>query len=121
MRAFGFDLRPLLVRAADITHAAAEAQAAADRLRRLREEVVVLKRDALKLCVYGQENGITGDWSAIEAVLLDAHKQLRRQVTPDLLEALKHMLSATLNAVHNMLRTKEMGGSDADSERHHQN
>ena len=99
VRAFGFDLRPLLVRAADITHAATEAQAAADRLRRLREEVVVLKRDALKLCVYGQENGVLGDWAAIETVLLDTYKQLRRQVTPEILKELKRILS-DLSLIH---------------------
>lgn len=121
VRAFGFDLRPLLVRAADITHAAAEAQAAADRLRRLREEVVVLKRDALKLCFYAQENKMRGDWASVEVILLDAHKQLRRQVTMVMLETLKVVLRNLVDHVHNMLKTKEMDGSDANIERHHQN
>jgi replication initiation protein RepC len=121
VRAFGFDLRALLVRAPDITRAASEAQAAADRLKRLREEVVVMKRDALKLCVYGQESGAGGDWTAIEAQLLEVHKQLRRKSALELLEALRAELTDLLRCIHIMLETKEMGGSDAETERHHQN
>ena len=30
---------------------------------------MVLKRDVLKLCVYGQDSGVAGDWAAIEAAL----------------------------------------------------
>ncbi|MEL7181165.1 MAG: plasmid replication protein RepC [Pseudomonadota bacterium] len=121
IRAFGFDLRPLLVRAADITHAAAEAQAAADRLRRIREEVVVLKRDALKLCIYGQEIGAQGPWEAFQGQILDIHKQLRRKTDADVLESLSAALKQLLSAINKHLQTKEMSGSDTNNERHHQN
>ncbi len=121
VRAFGFDMRPLLVRAADITYAASEAQAAADRLRRAREEVVVLKRDALKLCMYGQEIGAQGPWEATQSQILDIHKQLRRKTTLDTLEALSATLKQMLKSINRYLQTKEMSGRDADSERHHQN
>ncbi len=121
VRAFGFDLRPMLVRAKDITHAAAEAQAAADRLRRVREEVVILKRDALKLCIYGQEIGAQAPWEAYERQLLDIHKQLRRKTPADVLEGLCVALRRLMTAINGALQTKEMDGSDAQNERHHQN
>ena len=121
VRAFGFDLRPMLVRARDITHAAAEAQAAADRLRRIREEVVILKRDALKLCIYGQEIGADGPWEAYQRQLLDIHKQLRRKTPSDALEALSAALRQMMAAIKRHLQTKEMDGTDAQNERHHQN
>jgi replication initiation protein RepC len=121
IRAFGFDLRPLLVRAQDITHAAAEAQAAANRMRRLREEVIILKRDALKLCQFGQENGIAGDWVSVEAQLLSVHKLMRRKVAFSSLEALAKTLRLLITNINTMLETLEMGGSDAQNERHYQN
>lgn len=120
-RAFGFDLRPLLVRAADIARASAEAQAAAERIKRLREEVVVLKRDALKLCLYGQENGHRGDWTAVEATLLTIHKQMRRKLAADVLEQILGDLKPVLEQINLWLQTKEMSGSDGQSERHFHN
>ena len=121
VRAFGFDLRPMLVRARDITHAASEAQAAADRQRRAREEVVILKRDALKLCIYGREIGAQAPWEAYERQLLDIHKQLRRKTPSDVLEGLCTVLRGLMRAINGALQSKEMGGTDGQNERHHQN
>jgi len=121
VRAFGFDLRPLLVHAAAIARNAAEARAAADRLRRLREEITVMKRDALKLCCYAQDGGLPGDWAGIEADLLTLHKAMRRKLAPDALIGLRREVQRVLGVVHILLRTEEMGGSDIQNERHHQN
>lgn len=121
VRAFGFDLRPLLVRARQITHAAAEAHAAAERLRRLREEVSLIKRDALKLCVYAQENRLSGDWNEVEARLLVLHKAMRRKLSAQDLFELLEMAKEVLRHVHSMLKTDEMDGNDSQNERHYQN
>ena len=121
VRAFGFDLRPLLVRAKDITYAAAEAQAAADRLRRLREDVVILKRDALKLCHYAQETGVGGDWSGYEAQLLTVHKQMRRKLSEEALRALLAILSPLVKDIRVQLETLKTDGTDSHNERHLQN
>lgn len=122
-RAFGLDLRPLLLRAREITLAAAEIRAAADRLKRLREDVSLMKRDALKLVVYGQDAGFSGDWSAMEAELLSVHKALRRNLTfaevQDLHRALTDLLQRIGLALS--MKSEEMDGSDADIERHYQN
>ncbi len=121
VRAFGFDLRPLLVSAAQIADAAQTARAAADQLRRLRETVVVTKRDALKLCQYGQDAGIAADWAGIEARLLGLHKALRRKQDLETLEALLREATAVLKDVSKYLKTDIMGGNARENERHHQN
>ncbi len=121
VRAFGFDLRPLLVRAKDIAYAAAEAQAAADRLRRLREDVVILKRDALKLCHYAQETGAGGDWSGYEAQLLTVHKQMRRKLSEEALRDILSILTPLVKDIRLRLETLEMDGTDGQNERHFQN
>ncbi len=121
-RAFGFDLRPLLVRAQDITHAASETLAAAQRLKRLREDVSLLKRDALKLVLYGQESGTQGPWKAHQAALLDIHKQMRRNLATDVLRGLAEALKGLLSKIHGLLiNTEEMDGNDANNERRYQN
>lgn len=48
-RAFGFDLRPLLVRRAEIAAAATQARAEAETIRCLREEIALHLRDAIRL------------------------------------------------------------------------
>lgn len=121
VRAFGFDLRPLLVRAKDIAYAAREAQAAADRIKRLREEVIILKRDALKLCQYGEESGLQGAWSAYEAKLLDVHKAMRRKLDADQLETILADLLPLVKRITNCIETMDMNGTDRHNERHHQN
>ncbi|MEM7319671.1 MAG: plasmid replication protein RepC [Pseudomonadota bacterium] len=123
-RAFGFDLRPLLVQAQQIARAASETRAARENLRRLREEVSLLKRDALKLVVYGADEGLRGDWATLEASLLAIHKQMRRKLSFAELDALKADLSSLMQVVQTLLKdpeTEKMSGSDADIERHHSN
>ncbi len=121
-RAFGFDLRPLLVRAREITQAAAEARAAAERLRRLREEVVLMKRDLLKLIEYGRESQPGAPWEVFEQAALAFHKRLRRKMDFAALEALAADLREQLAEIRDILsETEEMSGNDADFERHHSN
>ncbi|MBL3567722.1 hypothetical protein JMM59_22360, partial [Rhodovulum sulfidophilum] len=121
-RAFGFDLRPLLVEARRIASAAAEARAAAEALRRLREDLTLLKRDAVKLTVYGRESGLPGDWEGIEARLLDIHRQMRRRLDRAELEILKAVLSGLLSEIRVLLvGTENLSGSDCEIGRHYQN
>ncbi|MBL3552857.1 plasmid replication protein RepC [Rhodovulum sulfidophilum] len=121
-RAFGFDLRPLLVEARRIASAAAEARAAAEALRRLREDLTLLKRDAVKLTVYGRESGLPGDWEGIEARLLDIHRQMRRRLDRAELEILKAVLSGLLSEIRVLLvETENPSGSDGEIGRHYQN
>ncbi len=119
--AFGFDLRPLLVRAQDIARAATAAQEAALRLKRLREAVSLRKRDALQLALYGRDSGFSGDWDAVDAQLLDIHRQTRRTLPAEDLEAVKATLDALLITLQSMVKTKELSGSARQTERHYQN
>lgn len=122
-RAFGFDLRPLLEQGRAITLAAREARAAAERLRRLREEVTVMKRDAVKLVAYGQEHLPKAGWEDLQIALLDLHKRLRRVLSVDALEDMRRTVEELLKQTQAKLaiQTEDMSGNDANTERHHQN
>lgn len=118
--AYGFDLRPLLVRAVEIGHNAAEAQAAADRIKRLRAEITLMRRDAVKFAIYGQEDGLPGDWEAELAALMVQHRALRRNLGLAELTAIRVELRETLDRIAAMLGrgTEKMGGKDGQNERH---
>lgn len=122
-RAFGFDLRPLLEQGRAIVSAAAEARAAAERRRRLREEVTLMKRDAVKLAAYGEEEQPGPAWEALQARLLELHKLLRRNLAFQVLEEVRAALVDILREIRVLLsdETNKMSGSDAETERHYHN
>jgi len=121
-RAFGFDLRPLLVNAPAITHAAAEVRAAAERLRRTREDVVLMKRDALKLIEYGRTQAPDAPWESVEADMLALHRRMRRKLDLATLEGMRADVRKILTRVQQFVsETEEMGGNDVDIERHYTN
>lgn len=122
-RAFGFDLRPLLVQAGDIVAAAETTRAALAELSLAREAVSLAKRDALKLALYGQESGLAGDWDGILSDLLSVHKQMRRKLELCELRRIEAQLADQLRTIGRLLghETEKMSGSDGESERHYQN
>ncbi|MEP1202087.1 plasmid replication protein RepC [Tateyamaria sp.] len=122
LRAFGFDLRPLLGRAPEITQAAQVARVAAERLRSLREQVSLQKRDAQKLALYGLEQGYIGPWEDMLVDLLDVTRLMRRKLSLAELEEVGARVSELLDQVlHFISEAEEMSGNDAVSERHYQN
>ncbi|EBA05641.1 plasmid replication protein RepC [Sagittula stellata] len=135
--AFGFDLRPLLVRAPDIVDAAEQARAEAEALRTLRERVVLIVRDAVKLLVYGRDAGLSGTWDAWDDALRLMQRALRRKLgfgdlqviedqATEVLSALKEAVVPVSEAVSDAVEktqdipqeTEEMSGKDSDSGRH---
>ena len=71
VRAYGFDLRPLLLRAGEIAHHARAAEIRRNEIALLREEVVLLIRDASDLAQLGRASELDEGLDAIEdAVIL---------------------------------------------------
>ncbi len=122
-RAFGFDLRPLLHNAARIAEAAQHARADQARLAAAREKLSLLKRDALKLALYGQENALPGDWEDFLASLLEVHKLMRRKLELEEVAVLEQRVGDILADIQALLaiESKEMSGNDVETERHYQN
>lgn len=121
-RAFGFDLSPLRLRAAEIAQAAQAAREASLRLKALRERVVLMKRDAQKLALYGQEMGYPGDWEDLLAALLACTRRLRRKLSAEDLEELSAEVGALCDQAQDLLYAAEKTSADAaHSRRHHQN
>lgn len=126
-RAFGFDLRPLLIRASEIAHKADEARDAIDAIRRLRETVSILLRDAVKLTTWGVEQGSDTAWQGLQDEAKALARAFRRRLEAEELYAMKTLLHAVLSKINALLaacqptESKEMSGNATQSERHHQN
>lgn len=109
--AYGFDLRPLLLRAAELEALARSAEADDLALRHLRTEASVLLRDALKLATLLEEEP--------EPWLLAARTHLRRRLGRPELEILIRDLALQVETNRRRaLPTEEMSGSDSQNERH---
>ncbi len=120
--AYGFDLRPLLNRVAEITEAAEQARETALALRRLRETLVLHMRDAAKLLAYGRET-VPADWDGIEARLLPLRRTLRRQMAAEVLAEMVDEAGDILAQITRILSScsEEMHGTDAHFGRHQTN
>ena len=64
--AFGFDLSPLLARAAEFERLAEEIRQECRAVQLLRERLTLLRRDVCKMIVFALEEGLPGDWMAAQ-------------------------------------------------------
>lgn len=122
-RAFGFDLRPLLVRGQEIVSAAHASREVAQRMKRLREDCTLLKRDAFKLLEYGESSLPQYSWTQLWTLLTDAHKRHRRVLSFEEREALRADLVDILSEIKVLIsdETEDMSANDLENERHYQN
>ena len=120
--AYGFDLRPLFVRAPEIASAAIETREAALQLRRLRDSVVLHLRDVRKLLDFlGTEQAPV--LSCSDATLLDdLPRLLRRKADPAMLARAAGKLQALRDTLaehaSGHTATARTNGNDAQNERH---
>lgn len=122
MRAFGFDLRPLMTRIDEIAEKAQDAEDRAMQIKSLRTEITVLKRDALKFVQYGQEQNLAGEWDDLLAALMDVHKVMRRKLSFEQLEIVAKKAGEIRDTAADLLKveTSNLSGNDSRNERHYQ-
>jgi len=138
-RAFGFDLRPLLVMGHEIMAEAAEELVRRDRIKALREEVSLMLRDAVKLILFAQESGQGGHWDALDDRAVLARRYLRRKLDEaqllhmrDDMQGLLDDICQRLDLVRNSVdkaadnspeivpESDDLSGSPVQNERHYQ-
>lgn len=119
MRAFGFDLRPLLIRSAEIARAAQAERGRQAEAAALREEIVLLIRDAVKLADHA------GHAELADRVAL-VRRDLRRKLELEALSELRDRLAALVDKarescapeVPEAVAPVKMSGCDSRNERH---
>lgn len=127
VRAFGFDLRPLLLRAREIAVAAAETKAAALEMKRKREQLTLTLRDASKLIEYKLNRiGDTGPWLELSERCSSARRAARRKLDAATLDTQLSLAEALLGEVMTLMSAEITTDSNGVSgngrvfERHHQ-
>lgn len=123
--AFGFDLSPLALVAADIHQAAELAREEARICQRLRGEITILARDTAKIVEAGIAEQRQGDWEGFSLQLVPLARRMPRQAASEVLskrrDELIRLRAQVEHAYLESLSNQEMSGTDADIERHYQN
>ncbi|KAA3497985.1 replication initiation protein RepC [Rhizobium rhizogenes] len=124
-QAYGFDLSPLLTRAAELAMLAQDVAAERMRFRRAKEALTICRRDVRKLITAAMEEGAPGNWAHVETIyigILEQHPRYpdRKQVeaTLDDMELLRREV---LNLLEMRSETGDMRGNASPDDRHIQN
>ncbi len=123
--AFGFDLSPLLARAEELALLAQQVIATRAEFRKAKEKLTICRRDTRKLLTAAIEEGVDGDWQAVEDVYVGLVGGFPR--TPTLVEVTKALESMEMlkGEILNRLETSEKAENnstnDAQNGRHIQN
>lgn len=123
--AFGFDISPLLMRAEELAGLAQ--QVAADRaaFRRAKENLTICRRDVRKLISAAIEEGVPGDWGAIEEIYIGLVARIPRSPTLiDIVTILDEMIllqEEIVNRLEIQEEDENSNGNAAHNERHIQN
>lgn len=123
--AFGFDLSPLVARAAEFEQFAREAQAERRALTLARERITLHRRDIAKMIAAGVEEAVPSDWAAYHSAYAGIAGRIPRTGTCAELAAIADELIALAGEIRIVLEShvkkQKTSGNAATSERHIQN
>jgi len=124
-QAFGFDLSPLVARAAEFEHLAAQARAERKTRYLLREEITVLRRDIGKTIAVALEEDLAGPWNDLLARFDALNETPPRNAEPPALEAIAVDLRALWadvdNTLKSQLKPENMTANESQNGQHYQN
>jgi replication initiation protein RepC len=124
-QAYGFDLAPLVLRAAEFETLADEVRAERRAFALLREQISILRRDIGKSIEAGLEEGLPGDWTGLTLRLSGLSQGLLRRLDRPGLEAraaaLRALLADVQKLLENLVFSQNTSVDESQSERHIQN
>ncbi len=123
--AYGFSLAPLLARAEEIEHLAAQVAAERFHIQSLRERISLHRRDIAKLIETALTEAVEGPWEAVYVAFRALIDGVSRSPTAMELDVLLHKLSLLHDQIINQLETHvkatKLSGNPYQNERHIQN
>ena len=122
LRAFGFDLSPLLARARSLHQMAESRRQQARLIQSLKEDITILRRDISKSLSFASSSEISGPWANLSDSLAQLQQRTDRSLSLSQLKQLHAALYSLAQDVHNALDkfifSKEVNGNHAQNERH---
>lgn len=124
-QAYGFDLTPLVVRATELAELAQDVAVERLQFRRAKEALTLCRRDVRKLITAAIEEGVQGDWFAIEEIyvgIISRHPRspLKFQVEATL-DEMQLLRAEILNQLETQIKAQNMDSNDTQNGCHIQN
>jgi len=124
-QAYGFDLSPLLARAAEFERLADAVRADRRALQLARERVTLYRRDIAKMISFGLEEGIAADWEVLHlefrAIVVRIPRLASREELAPLEAALKTLAMEIRKLLENHTNTEKSDANESHSGAHKQN
>ena len=121
-QAYGFDLAPLLARAAEFERLAEEVRAERQALHLMRERVTLLRRDIAKMITFGIEEAIPADWQDWHLRFRSIVVRIPRTATREELRPLEAELAQLAEMIRNVLeafeKSRNTSANESQTERH---
>ena len=115
-QAYGFDLAPLLARAAEFERLAEEVRAERQALHLMRERVTLLRRDIAKMITFGIEEAIPADWQDWHLRFRSIVVRIPRTATREELRPLEAELAQLAEMIRNVLEAFEKSRNTSANE-----
>ncbi|WP_371110108.1 plasmid replication protein RepC [Rhizobium sp. RCC_161_2] len=123
--AYGFNLAPLLARSEELGDLAQQIAAERKHLRQAKEQLTICRRDVRKLIAAAIEEGVPGDWQAIERHYLSLVNTLPRTPTAvdiaPIAEEMEMLRNEIINLLETQLISEKSVANDVQNDRHIQN
>jgi replication initiation protein RepC len=124
-QAYGFDLTPLVARAAEFKQLAEDTREKKRALRVAREKLTICRRDIVKMIETGIDEGVPGNWGRVQLAYQDIIARLPRIASLETLQALTQELDELHVEIRDTLETfinsQNLNANESHSERHKQN
>ncbi|MGB3387716.1 MAG: plasmid replication protein RepC [Pseudaminobacter sp.] len=124
-QAYGFDLSPIVARAAEFRDLAETVQAEKKAFRVARERLTLLRRDIVKMIDAGIEEEVPGNWGRVlqtyQAVISRLPRTASRQLIEDVCVELHDLHAEIRDVLESFTKTQKTNANESHSERHIQN
>jgi replication initiation protein RepC len=124
-QAYGFDLSPIVARAAELKELAEAVKAEKKAYRLVKERLTICRRDVVKMIDAGIEEGVPANWGRIQqayqAIISQLPRTAPRQVLEDISAELEHLWAEIRDALESFVKTQNVNANESHSERHIQN
>ena len=121
-QAYGFDLSPIVARAAEFRDMAETVQLEKKAFRVARERLTLLRRDIVKMIDAGIEEGVPGNWGRVlqsyQTVISRLPRTASRQLVEDICADLHDLHGEIHDALETFTKTQKMSANESHIERH---
>ncbi|MFK4770849.1 plasmid replication protein RepC [Rhizobium sp. ZW T2_16] len=123
--AYGFDLEPLMLRAAELAGLAQQVAAEKIRFKRAKEALTLCRRDIRKLLTAAVEEGAEGDWCMLEeiyeAMISRLPRSPNRETVETVLREMDGLRAEIVNRLETQVKTEKTDTNDIQNGCHIQN